>query len=86
MIERIYLGDRAVKGIEIDSWDLIVRIKIDFISRLKVGTHNLGLYPQLPPTIGYVAGMASDSSGRNFPKGAPLPSDIQTFNPGVRNE
>lgn len=45
-----------------------------------------GLYPQLPPTIGYVAGMASDSSGRNFPKGAPLPSDIQKFNPGVSNE
>lgn len=34
MIERIYLGDRAIKSIEIDCWEKIARIKIDCISRV----------------------------------------------------
>ncbi|WP_330986238.1 MULTISPECIES: DUF6258 family protein [Enterobacterales] len=34
MIERLYLGDRAIIALEINSRDLKVRIKIDSISRL----------------------------------------------------
>lgn len=34
MIDRLYLGDRAVTGIDIDSRNLIVRIRVDSISRI----------------------------------------------------
>lgn len=54
MIERIYLGDRAVKGIEIDSLDLIVRIKVDFISRLKAGAQDWGFYTDEDIEDGYM--------------------------------
>lgn len=40
MIERIYLGDREIKNIEIDCWEKIIRIKIDCISRIEIGADN----------------------------------------------
>lgn len=54
MIDRIYLGDRAVKGIEIDSWKRIVRIKIDVISRLKKGEVGWGYYDKEDIEDGYL--------------------------------
>ncbi|AVF35278.1 DUF6258 family protein [Rahnella sikkimica] len=73
MIERIYLGDRSVKGIEIDSWNLIVRIKIDFISRLKPGSQNWGFYTDEDIGDGYMV-FSGVTSFQVSPPGA-IPDD-----------
>ncbi|RJT20238.1 DUF6258 family protein [Buttiauxella izardii] len=54
MIDRIYLGDRAVKGIEIDSWELIVRIRINSISRLPEGGAEWNFYNEEDLENGYM--------------------------------
>lgn len=54
MIERIYLGDRAVNGFEIENQDEIVRIKIDCISRLEKGTDNWSFYDKEDIEDGYM--------------------------------
>lgn len=44
MIDRIYLGDRAVTGLEIDSRSSLIRIKINLISRLPKNNSEWGFY------------------------------------------
>jgi hypothetical protein len=34
-IKTIYLGDRALKGLTIDSWECVVKLSIDEISRIR---------------------------------------------------
>lgn len=54
MIERIYLGDRAVNGFEIENQGEIIRIKIDCISRLEKGTDNWAFYDEEDIEDGYM--------------------------------
>jgi hypothetical protein len=54
MIERIYLGDRAIKNIEIDCWEKVIRIKIDCISRIEIGTDNWNFYEKEDICDGYL--------------------------------
>jgi len=44
LLDSIYLGDRACKGLYIDAWDQIVRLKVDCISRLRPGTQRWNFY------------------------------------------
>jgi len=40
----VYLGDRACKAILIDSWESIVRIQVDLISRIRSESGNWDFY------------------------------------------
>lgn len=54
MIERIYLGDRAVKGFEIESQSEVIRIQIDCISRLRIDTDKWDFYDEEDIENGYI--------------------------------
>lgn len=54
MIERIYLGDRAVKGFEIESQSEVIRIQIDCISRLRIDTDMWDFYDEEDIENGYM--------------------------------
>ncbi|MDK9603956.1 DUF6258 family protein [Lelliottia wanjuensis] len=54
MIDRIYLGDRAIKGIDLNCWDKIIKIKIDCISRVKKGSDRWGFYEEEDLENGYL--------------------------------
>lgn len=55
MIERIYLGDRAITGLEVDSWNSEVRIKINLISKLPIGSDEWLFYDKENLESGYLA-------------------------------
>jgi hypothetical protein len=40
----VYLGDRACKAIFIDTWDSVVRIRVDLISRVRSASGNWDFY------------------------------------------
>jgi len=40
----VYLGDRACKAILIDTWDSVVRVQVDLISRVRSASGNWDFY------------------------------------------
>lgn len=54
MIDRLHLSERGITGLEIDSRNLIVRVKIDSISRLPVGSNEWSYYDEEDLDNGYL--------------------------------
>jgi hypothetical protein len=42
----VYLGDRACKAILIDTWDSVVRVRVDLISRVRSASGNWDFYTE----------------------------------------
>lgn len=70
----IYLGDRACKGLVIDSWGNRLKIMIDVISRVRSGTGEWNFYDAEDITDGSLV-LAGLHSLRLEPPG-PLPNDF----------
>jgi len=54
LIKTIYLGDRGCKGISIDFWEKIIKLKIDCISRIRSSTGNWEYYNKECIDDGYI--------------------------------
>jgi hypothetical protein len=54
LAKTVYLGDRAVKGIVIDTWRRIVKVQIDKISRIRSGDGMWNFYNDENIANGYL--------------------------------
>ncbi len=73
MIDRIYLGDRALKGIEFDLWNKQVRLQINLISRLAHGEIEWGFYEDEDLEDGFL--VFSDVNYFNIAPDGAIPDD-----------
>lgn len=74
VFESIYLGDRAIKGIEIDSETQEIRIKIDVISKLEKGSSTWNYYTDEDIENGFLV-FKEVESFKISPPGA-IPDDL----------
>ncbi|MEN6306338.1 MAG: DUF6258 family protein [Anaerohalosphaeraceae bacterium] len=72
-VKTIYLGDRAVKKIEIDGWNKTVKIQVDEISRIRDSSGHWECYNDENITDGYMV-FENVSSFTMNPQGY-LPND-----------
>lgn len=54
MVEKAYLGDRTITGLEVDSWNSEVRIRINLISRSPIGSDEWLFYDKENLESGYL--------------------------------
>lgn len=89
MIDRIYLGDRSLKGIVIDTWNRVVRLEIDLISRLPENSEQWDFYDKEDLENGYLV-FSNISYFRMNPEGC-IPDDyiisfeINEVKPDIHN-
>ncbi|MFA8330140.1 DUF6258 family protein [Burkholderia ubonensis] len=50
----VYLGDRACKAISINTWDLVVRVQVDLISRIRSASGNWDFYADEDVENGFI--------------------------------
>ncbi|WP_071765451.1 DUF6258 family protein [Burkholderia ubonensis] len=50
----IYLGDRACKAISINTWDSVVRVQVDLISRIRSASGNWDFYADEDVENGFI--------------------------------
>ena len=73
-LKSVYLGDRACKGVMIDSWRKRVAIQVDVISRLKPGTETWDYYNEADIKDGWL--VFTEVSTVCFEPAGPLPNDL----------
>ena len=74
LLQSIYLGDRACKAVEIDSWKKRVAIQVDVISRVKPGAKTWEFYTDADIVDGWL--VFSDVRSIRFEPSGPLPNDL----------
>ncbi|WP_156162589.1 MULTISPECIES: DUF6258 family protein [Burkholderia] len=50
----VYLGDRACKAISINTWDSVVRVQVDLISRIRSASGNWDFYADEDVENGFI--------------------------------
>jgi hypothetical protein len=74
LLQSIYLGDRACKGISINTWARRVAIQVDVISRLKPGSNAWDFYSDGDIQDGLLVFV--DVCSVRFDPSGPLPNDL----------
>jgi hypothetical protein len=74
MLQSVYLGDRACKGIEVDTWNAKVRFQFDCISRIRSASGHWDYYTAEDITDGFL--VFGEVTELHWANAGRLPNDL----------